>query len=107
MRLLLAADGESALRLAAKERPSLLLLDISIPVLSGLEVCRRLRAERDPWLRDLPILVLTGTALGEDSLLEAFRAGATDYLTKPVKPTLVRSRVAGWLLRTRSSEHFD
>jgi DNA-binding response OmpR family regulator len=47
-------------------------------------------------------VVLTGAKLKETDLLEGFRAGATDYLTKPVKPTLVRSRVRGWLLRTAS-----
>lgn len=44
--------------------------------------------------------MLTGVKLHERDLVEAFRAGATDYLTKPVKPTLVRSRVRAWLLRT-------
>ena len=49
---------------------------------------------------DVPILMLTGAKLEERDLIDAFRAGATDYLTKPIKPTLVRSRVQGWLLRT-------
>ena len=96
----LAEDGESALAMARVERPALMLLDLGIPTLDGLEVCRRLRADPKP-LRDLPILVVTGQTLSEERLLEAFLAGATDYLTKPVKPTLVRSRVRGWLLRTR------
>jgi DNA-binding response OmpR family regulator len=47
-------------------------------------------------------VVLTGAKLKEADLLEGFKAGATDYLTKPIKPTLVRSRVRGWLLRTTS-----
>jgi DNA-binding response OmpR family regulator len=46
--------------------------------------------------------MLTGVKLRETDLVEAFRAGATDYLTKPVKPNLVRSRVRAWLLRTAS-----
>jgi DNA-binding response OmpR family regulator len=44
--------------------------------------------------------MLTGEKLKETDLVDAFVAGATDYLTKPIKPTLVRSRVRGWLLRT-------
>ena len=51
-------------------------------------------------LRDTPILILTGLKLKEADIVEAFTEGATDYLTKPIKPTLVRSRVRGWLLRT-------
>ncbi len=96
-----AGDGETALKLAREERPNLILLDMQIPVQSGLAVCRRLREERDPHLRDVPILILTGTLLAEEDLVRAFRAGATDYLTKPFKPTLLRSRVRGWLLRGR------
>ena len=49
---------------------------------------------------DVPVLMLTGAKLDEKDLIDAFRAGATDYLTKPIKPSLVRTRVRGWLLRT-------
>ena len=100
VRLLHAGDGESALKLAHQERPSLILLDLMLPARDGMEVCRTLRADPDPGMADVPILMLTGTKLKEDDLVEAFLAGATDYLLKPVKPTLVRSRVRGWLLRT-------
>jgi DNA-binding response OmpR family regulator len=65
-------------------------------------VCKTLRDENDPRLRDIPILILTGLKLTEADLIDAFVAGATDYLTKPIKPTMVRSRVRGWLLRTTS-----
>ena len=102
VRVLKAGDGESALRIARSDRPTLILLDMNLPGSGGLDVCRTLRSESDPRLRDVPIVVLTGARLKETDLLEAFRAGATDYLTKPVKPTLVRSRVRGWLLRTAS-----
>jgi CheY-like chemotaxis protein/phosphoribosyl 1,2-cyclic phosphodiesterase len=95
-----APDGESALRFAREQQPSLILLDMHLPGRDGLEVCRRLRADRSPRCADVPILMLTGAKLEERDLIDAFRAGATDYLTKPIKPTLVRSRVQGWLLRT-------
>lgn len=95
-----ALDGESALALARRERPTLVLLDMNLPELDGLGVCRALRSEPDRRLRDAPILMLTGEKLKDTDLLEAFQAGATDYMTKPIKPTLVRARVRRWLLRS-------
>jgi phosphoribosyl 1,2-cyclic phosphodiesterase/CheY-like chemotaxis protein len=99
VRLLSASDGESALRIARAEQPTLMLLDLSLPLRDGLDVCRVLRADEDERLRNLPILILTGTRLDEKNVIEAFVAGATDFLIKPAKPTLVRSRVRSWLLR--------
>jgi len=66
-------------------------------------VCRALRAEADPRLRDVPVVLLTALDGAEDTAL-GFAAGATDYLTKPFKPTLVRTRVRGWLLRARTQQ---
>jgi CheY-like chemotaxis protein/phosphoribosyl 1,2-cyclic phosphodiesterase len=100
MKVLTASDSESALRLARQEHPALILLDMILPGLDGLGVCRLLRAETDRRLSDVPIVMLTGVKLYERDLVEAFAAGVTDYLTKPVKPTLVRSLVRAWLLRT-------
>ncbi len=100
VRVLTASDGDAAVELARTRRPSLLLLDLQLPDCHGLEVCRKLRSDPDPDLSDLPVLILTGTKLDEADLTEAFKAGATDFLTKPVKPTLVRSRVRSWLLRS-------
>jgi CheY-like chemotaxis protein/phosphoribosyl 1,2-cyclic phosphodiesterase len=100
IRVLKAGDAEKALKLAREARPTLMILDMKLPDSDGMDVCRTLRAEVDPVLRDIPILILTGRKLTEADLIEAFVAGATDYLTKPIKPTLVRSRVRGWLLRT-------
>jgi CheY-like chemotaxis protein len=102
IRAITAADGETALRLVREKRPSLVLLDMQLPDLDGMKVCKTLRDEADPGLRDIPILILTGLKLTEADLIDAFVAGATDYLTKPIKPTMVRSRVRGWLLRTAS-----
>jgi CheY-like chemotaxis protein/phosphoribosyl 1,2-cyclic phosphodiesterase len=100
VRVQTAHDGDAALHAARAEPPTLIVLDMHLPGRDGLEVCRMLRAERDPRLADVPVLMLTGEKLKETDLLDAFVAGATDYLTKPIKPTLVRSRVRGWLLRT-------
>jgi CheY-like chemotaxis protein len=101
VRILCATDGEAALHLAREERPSLMLLDLNIPVRDGFEVCRILRAGGEEWLRDLPILILTGSRLGEEAVTEAFLAGATDFLVKPIKPSLLRSTVRGWIQRQR------
>jgi DNA-binding response OmpR family regulator len=102
IRVITAHDGETALKQIREKRPSLVLLDMQLPGVDGMSVCRILRAEINPGLRDIPILILTGLKLTEEDLIDAFVAGATDYLTKPIKPTLVRSRVRGWLLRTTS-----
>jgi DNA-binding response OmpR family regulator len=76
-----------------------MLLDLHLPGRDGLDVCRALHEDPDPGLAELPVLVLTGARVKECDLIDAFTAGAADYLTKPIKPSLVRSRVSGWLLR--------
>jgi CheY-like chemotaxis protein len=100
LRVLSATDGDRAIALARAELPTLILLDMQLPGRDGMEVCRALRGDDNERLRDVPIVVLTGLKLQEADLVDAFVAGATDYLTKPVKPTLVRSCVRSWLLRT-------
>ncbi len=101
-RLLSAEDGESALQIARAERPDLILLDWVLPGKNGLEVCRALRAETDPKLRDVPVVLITAQTEPEH-VAAGFGAGATDYLTKPFKIAHVRSRVRGWLLRTSAA----
>jgi CheY-like chemotaxis protein/phosphoribosyl 1,2-cyclic phosphodiesterase len=106
VRLLAAADGDAALRIARAERPDLILLDWILPGRSGLDVCRALRAETDAKLRDVPVVLITANTEPEQ-IAAGFRAGATDYLTKPFKVAHVRSRVRGWLLRTSTTEPPD
>ena len=101
-RLLTATDGETALRMVRAHRPDLLLLDWHMPGRDGLDVCRALRADPDPHLRQVPVVLITARSQPEDTA-EAFAAGVTDYVTKPFKPTYVRSRVQAWLLRGRAS----
>jgi CheY-like chemotaxis protein len=100
VRVLTARDVKAAVELAHEHVLSLILLDLQLPGGHGLDVCRALRADPEPRLRDLPILILTGTKLKEADLVEGFRAGASDYLAKPIKPTLIRSRVRARLLRS-------
>jgi CheY-like chemotaxis protein/phosphoribosyl 1,2-cyclic phosphodiesterase len=100
LRLLSAGDGNAALRIARAERPDLILLDWVLPGTDGLEVCRTLRGDADPRLRDVPIVLITAHTEPEQ-IAAGFAAGATDYLTKPFRVAHVRSRVRGWLLRAR------
>jgi len=97
-RLLQAWNGEEALRLARAERPDLILLDWRLPGPDGLDVCRALRASEERHLREVPIVLVTGTtdAGGPET---GFAAGVTDYLLKPFSPANLRSRVRAWLLR--------
>jgi CheY-like chemotaxis protein len=99
-RLLSASDGNAALAIARAERPDLLLLDWNIPGRDGLDVCRALRAESDPGLSDVPVVLLTAEVEAEDTAV-GFAAGVTDYVTKPFKPAHIRSRVHAWLGRKR------
>jgi CheY-like chemotaxis protein/phosphoribosyl 1,2-cyclic phosphodiesterase len=99
-RLLSASDGDAALEIARAERPDLLLLDWNMPGRNGLEVCRVLRAEPDPRLRDAPVVLLTAQ-VGAADTAAGFAAGVTDYVTKPFKPAHIRARVHAWLLRSR------
>ena len=92
IRVLEAADGVQALEVAQTARPDLILLDVQMPRLDGIEVCRRLRA--DTALGGTRIVMLT--AAGQDAdRARGLAAGADEYLTKPFSPlalfTLVRS----------------
>jgi DNA-binding NtrC family response regulator len=89
--ILAAPDGATALRLAAKAAPDLILLDIMMPKLDGLETCRQLKL--DESTRDIPVIFIT--ARGDmDSLVEGFGAGAVDYVVKPFHGEEVLRRAA-------------
>jgi len=94
-RVIEASTGREALAAAERERPQLIVLDLGLPDLDGLEVCRRIRA----W-SSAPIVVLSARAAEEDktSLLEA---GADDYVTKPFGTAELRARVQAQLRRAR------
>jgi CheY-like chemotaxis protein/phosphoribosyl 1,2-cyclic phosphodiesterase len=100
-RILSATDGNAALEIARVERPDLLLLDWNMPGRTGLEVCRSLRAESDPDLRSVPVVLLTARVGAEDTEV-GFAAGVTDYVIKPFKPAHIRARVHVWLRRKRA-----
>jgi two-component system chemotaxis response regulator CheY len=83
VRLVEARDGLEAVELALRTRPALILLDVAMPGLDGIEACRRLRAE--PATSETPIVMLTAHA-GDDDEARAVAAGADRYLTKPFSP---------------------
>jgi len=89
-----AADGEAALAMAASHNPDLVILDINMPRMDGLEVCRRLRSEGDT-----PILVLSSRDDEIDRVL-GIELGADDYVVKPFSPREVVARVMAILRRT-------
>jgi len=82
-RLLEAPDGEAAIALVRQDRPDLVLMDVQLPRMSGLDVTRVLRAE--PTTADIPIIVVTSFALSGDDQ-RAMAAGASGYLAKPYSP---------------------
>jgi two-component system, OmpR family, alkaline phosphatase synthesis response regulator PhoP len=95
-RVLTAGDGVTALRLARAERPSLLVLDLMLPGLDGLDVTRALR--RDPVTAQLPIIMLTARVEEADRLI-GLELGADDYLTKPFSPRELVARIRAVLRR--------
>ena len=92
-RVFTAHDGHDGLRLAQEGRPDLIVLDLMLPGIDGLEVCRILRAESD-----VPIIMLTARTTDEDKLT-GLGLGADDYLTKPFSPRELAARVRAVLRR--------
>ena len=93
-RVQVAADGAAALAKALEQPPDLVLTDVMMPHLDGLELVRRLRA--DPGLKTVPIILLSARA-GEESQAEGLEQGADDYLTKPFSAQELKARVAAHL----------
>jgi two-component system alkaline phosphatase synthesis response regulator PhoP len=95
-RVLKAKSGQKALKLAREHKPQLIILDVMMPVMDGMETCSEIR--KIPELAGTLIAFLT--ARGEDySQIAGFEAGADDYITKPIKPKLFISRIQALLRR--------
>jgi DNA-binding response OmpR family regulator len=101
-RVLTACDGDAALQIARDERPDLVVLDWMMPQRDGLSVCRALRQEPDPKLAAVPVVLITGRADAQDTVA-GFKAGVTDYLTKPFKPSHLVARLQSWLIRSQGA----
>jgi DNA-binding response OmpR family regulator len=94
-RVTIAADGQSALAIARREKPDLVILDLLLPHIDGREVCRILRRESD-----IPIIMLTALAEEIDQVT-GLEIGADDYITKPFSPRTLVARVRALLRRTQ------
>jgi DNA-binding response OmpR family regulator len=99
VRVVEASDGAAALDLARRVKPDLVLLDVHMPRLDGLEVCRQLR--REPDFERTPIIMLTAAGQEADRS-SGLSAGADEYLTKPFSPLALLALVEALLPETRS-----
>ena len=97
-RVLAAGDGKSALAIARQARPDLVVLDLNLPGMDGLDVCRALRKESD-----VPIIMLTARVEETDRLI-GLELGADDYVTKPFSPRELVARVRGVLRRVQGGD---
>lgn len=89
-----ARNGLEGMQKAADDQPDLILLDISMPVMNGLEMLRELRQREET--RAIPVIMVSSS--GEmDDMEEAYTVGCNDYLTKPIDPEELLSKVASWL----------
>lgn len=91
-----ANSGEQALKIVRQGRFDLIILDLNLPGINGLVVCRRLK--KNPGLKDIPVIFLTGDT-NPPLMDEAFRLGAVDFLTKPYETEELKKRVLVRLIR--------
>jgi len=95
--LRLAPGGQEALDRVCEEQPDLILLDLSMPFVSGYDVLRALK--RDGKTKEIPVIIITSRDLERD-ILDGFELGASDYITKPFSLAHLIARVKTWLLRS-------
>jgi DNA-binding response OmpR family regulator len=98
-RVITAFNGKQALDAARQKMPDLVVLDVMLPEVDGMDVCRILRAEGNK----VPIIMLTARVMDDDKLL-ALDLGADDYVTKPFSPRELVARVRAVLRRTRAAD---
>jgi CheY-like chemotaxis protein len=97
--VVIANDGEEGLSLASKEMPDIILMDISLPMMDGCEVTRRLKA--DERTRHIPVIALTAHALVTDRV-KAINAGCDDYDTKPIEFSRLSEKIHNCLLEKKT-----
>ena len=95
-RIFTATDGEEAIAQVKKIQPSLILLDVMMPVLDGIETCRLIRSMR---LNEQPIIAMLTARSEEYSEIAGFEAGADDYINKPIRPRLLIKKIESLLRR--------
>lgn len=96
----IVSSGDAALRAVAERPPNLVILDLNLPVLDGIEVCRILRSRTDT--KQIPVLMLTART-SEDDRVSGLELGADDYVTKPFSLRELGARVRAVLRRTKTS----
>lgn len=96
-KVLTSGDGQQALAITRQERPDLIVLDLMLPGMDGLDICRAIRRESD-----VPIIMLTARAEETDQLI-GLELGADDYITKPFSPRALVARVRALLRRTQGN----
>jgi two-component system phosphate regulon response regulator PhoB len=99
-----ATTGEEALQTAREERPDLMVLDLMLPGVDGLEVCRQLKADED--VSHMPVVMLTAKG-GEADIVTGLELGADDYVTKPFSPRVLVARIKAVLRRKSEPEPTD
>jgi len=100
-RTISAKDGEQALQLARNVKPDAIILDLMLPGISGLEVCRSLKSDKNT--RDIPIIMLTARGEEED-IVKGLETGADDYVTKPFSPKVLVARLKSVLRRNEQNK---
>ncbi len=98
--VLLASDGQTAVDVATKELPELIVLDVMLPKMDGFEVCERLK--NDPQTKKIPIIMLTAKGEEED-VIKGLEVGADDYITKPFSPKVLLARIKAVLRRSKNT----
>ena len=100
--VLTAGNGIEGFERAQDEHPALVISDVSLPGMNGIELCRRLRA--DPYLHQTPVLLISAFHQGDGSVVEGLKAGADDYMEAPYNPMRLITRVAQLIERKQSEE---
>ena len=98
--VLTASDGAEGLHVFEAESPRLVILDISMPVIDGWEVCRRIRAQSN-----VPIMMMTAHAVTEEDIAHGLNMGADEYMIKPLREMEFRARINALLRRASLSDH--
>jgi PAS domain S-box-containing protein len=101
-RVVTARDGREGFEAARRERPALVISDVSMPHLDGIEMCRLIRCH--PSLRMTPVLLVSAMRTGSASVVEGLKGGADDYLEAPYEPVLLIAKVTRLLERRRAEE---
>jgi DNA-binding response OmpR family regulator len=99
-----ASDGAEALDLALSFEPNIVVSDVVMPIVGGLELCRRLK--ENPRTTDVPVLLISGLITSNDAGIEGLQAGADDYLDLPFRNEELLVKVARLVERHRSQKHY-